>query len=268
MARTTIAEIQQLKGRKKIVTMTSYDYEMARLMERAGTDILLVGDTGCKYALGGNDIEATVDEMVLMTRSVSRAANRAPVVGDMPFLSYQISTDLAIANAGRFMKEARADAIKLEGGEDVAPTIRAIVRAGIPVMGHMGVTPQTALAHGGNFNSADASVGADQLRRDALALQAAGVFAIVFTRVPPDVAAELTQELRVPTLAGGGSGDACDGVVCVIHNVFGLRVEELDNPRSLYGPLAVPIYETASRYCEDVRAGKAVRSGADAVRAV
>jgi 3-methyl-2-oxobutanoate hydroxymethyltransferase len=265
--RTTIADIQKLKGKKKIVTMTSYDFELARIMERAGADMLLVGDTGTRYNLGGEDIEATVDEMVLMTRSVSRAAKRAPVIGDMPFLSYQVSTEAAIANAGRFMKEARADAIKLEGGEDVAPTIRAIVKAGIPVMGHMGVTPQTALAHGGNFNAEGAGGAADQIRRDAFALQEAGVFAIVFTRVPPDLAAQLTKELRVPTLAGGGSGDDCDGQVCVIHGVFGISVNELDEPKSLYGPLAVPIYETAKQFCDDVRAGKNVRSGRDAVSA-
>jgi 3-methyl-2-oxobutanoate hydroxymethyltransferase len=265
VARTTIAEIQQLKGQRKIVTMTSYDYETARIIERAGPDMFLVGDTGCKYLLGADDIEATVDEMVLLTRSVSRAAKRAPVVGDMPFLSYQVSIEAAIANAGRFMKEARADAVKLEGGEAVAPTIRAIVRAGIPVMGHMGVTPQMALAHGGNFNDPSATVDAEQIRRDAFALQDAGVFSIVFTRVPPELATQLTRELRVPTLAGGGSGDACDGQVCVIHNAFGMRVEEIDNPKALYGPLAVPIYETARKFCEDVRAGKAVRSSRDAV---
>lgn len=261
MPRTTIAQIQRLKTQgKRIIAMTAYDYELARLMERAGADMLLVGDTGCRYALGGHDIEATVDEMVLLTRSVSRGAKRAPVIGDMPFLSYQVSVEQAIANAGRFLKEAGADAIKLEGGADFAPTIRAIVRAGIPVMGHMGLTPQTALAYGGNFHSADAAVEVEQIRRDAFALQEAGVFAIVFTRVPPATAAALTQELAVPTLAGGGSGDDCDGQVCVVHNVLGLRVEELDEPKAAYGPLAVPIYETAKRFCDDVRAGKAVRS--------
>lgn len=266
MPRTTIAEIQQMKGKRKLIAMTSYDYEVARIIERAGPDMLLVGDTGGKYNLGGEDIEATVDEMVLMTRSVSRAAKRALVIGDMPFMSYQISTEAAIANAGRFLKEARADAVKLEGGEEVAPTVRAIVRAGIPVMGHMGLTPQTALAYGGDFRSEHANVGVDKIRRDAFALQEAGVFSIVLTRVPPAVAADLTKELHVPTLAGGGSGDDCDGVVCVIHNQLGLRVDEIDTPRAKYGPLAVPMFEAAKQYCEDVRSGRAVRSGSDAAQ--
>jgi 3-methyl-2-oxobutanoate hydroxymethyltransferase len=261
--RSTIADIQQLKREgKRIVTMTAYDYAFARLMERAGADILLVGDSGGRYALGGDDIDATMEEMVLMTRSVSRGAERALVVGDMPFLSYQVSTERAIENAGRFLKEARADAVKLEGGEHFAPTVRAIVQAGIPVMGHMGLTPQTALAFGGDFRSGAAAVSIEQIRRDAVALVDAGVFALVFTRVPPDLAAALTKELPVPTLAGGGAGDDCDGQVCVIHNVLGLRVEELDRPRAAYGPLAVPIVEAARKFCEDVRAGKPVRSAA------
>ena len=242
--------------------MTAYDYEMARVLERAGPDILLVGDSGGKYALGEDDIEATMDEMVLMTRSVGRAAKRALVVGDMPFLSYQIDSRQAVANAGRFLKEARADAVKLEGGEPFAATVKAIVAAGIPVMGHMGLTPQTALAYGGNFLSTSASVANDQIRRDAHALVEAGVFALVFTRVPPDLATELTRELAIPTLAGGGSGDGCDGQVCVSHGVLGMRVEELDHPRAAYGPVAVPLYEAAKRFCDDVRAGRPVRGAA------
>lgn len=263
MGRTTVADILRLKREgKRVVAMTAYDYEFARLFERAGADVLLVGDSGGKYALGGDDIEVTVDEMLLLTRSVGRGAERALVVGDMPFLSYQVSFENAVANAGRFLKEARADAVKLEGGEAFAPTVRAIVEAGIPVMGHMGLTPQTALAYGGNFRSEAADVAADQIRRDAEALVAAGVFALVLTRVPPALAAQLTKELPVPTLAGGGSGDACDGQVCVAHNVLGLRVEELDRPKARYGPLAVPIVEAARKFCEDVRAGKSVRSEA------
>lgn len=263
MARTTIADILQLKrDGKKVVTMTAYDYELARIIERAGADILLVGDSGGKYALGIDDIEATMDEMLLLTRSVGRAAKRALVVGDMPFMSYQIDTRQAVANAGRFLKEARADAVKLEGGEAFAPTVKAIVDAGVPVMGHMGLTPQTALSFGGNFHSKAANVTHDQIRRDAHALVDAGAFALVFTRVPPELAAALTAELPVPTLAGGGSGDGCDGQVCVVHNVLGLRVEELDNPRSAYGPLAVAVHDAAKRFCDDVRAGRPVRSSA------
>lgn len=263
MSRLTIADIMQMKrAGQKIACMTAYDYELARLVERGGADILLVGDSGARFALGYDDMAVTVDEMLLLTRSVARGAQRALVVGDMPFMSYQVSVEQAVQNAGRFLKEAGASAVKVEGGEDFAPTIRAIVKAGIPVMGHMGLTPQTALAFGGDFMSASASVAEEQIRRDALSLQEAGVFCIVLTRVPPSLAEALTRELRVPTLAGGGAGDACDGQVCVMHGVLGLRVEELDEPRARYGPLAVPIYETVKRFCDDVRAGRPVRSSA------
>jgi 3-methyl-2-oxobutanoate hydroxymethyltransferase len=260
MPKITIADVQQMKrDGQKIITMTAYDYELARIVERAGAEIILVGDSGARHALGCDDMSVTVDEMLLLTRSVARAAKQALVIGDMPFMSYQVSHEEAIRNAGRFLKEAGAGGVKIEGGEDFAPMIRAVVQAGIPVMGHMGLTPQTALAFGGNYRSESATVADDQVRRDAFALQEAGVFSIVLTRVPPKLAEELTKELRVPTLAGGGAGDACDGPVCVMHGVLGLRVEELDTPRAEYGPLAVPIYEAAKKFCDDVRAGKAVR---------
>jgi 3-methyl-2-oxobutanoate hydroxymethyltransferase len=257
--RVTIPQIQKMKTEgRKMVAMTAYDYEIARIVDRAGPEMVLVGDSGCKYILGHAEFaEATMDEMVTMTRSVRRGVKRALVVGDLPFMSYQVNVEEAIRNAGRFVKEAGADAIKVEGGEEFADTIRAIVRAGIPVMGHMGLTPQTAIGLGG-YLVENTGLLEEQIRRDALALQDAGCFCIVLTRVPPKLAAQLTKELRVPTLAGGGSGDDCDGQVAVFHSVFGLSVDDLDSKRP-YGPLARPILDVVEKYLADLRAGKSVR---------
>jgi 3-methyl-2-oxobutanoate hydroxymethyltransferase len=267
MARVTIPDIQAMhRSGQKIVMMTAYDYETARIVDRAGADMILVGDSGSRYALGSPELSVTVDEMLLLTRSVRRGAERSLVVGDLPFLSYQINHDEAVRNAGRFVKEAGADAVKLEGGEEFAPVVHAIVRAGIPVVGHMGLTPQTAIGVGGYLNP-NAGPPEEQVRRDAFALQQAGVCALVFTRVPPALAATLTQELSVPTLAGGGSGDACSGQVCVIHSVFGMSADDIDRPEGAYGPLARTLYDTAQRFIGDVRAGKAVRSQREAVPA-
>lgn len=264
MPRISIPELNRMKhDGQKIVVMTAYDFEMARIIDRAGVEMILVGDSGGRYSLGYESFNpVTLEEMILLTRSASRGSKHAMVIGDLPFMTYQVTVEDAVRSAGRMMKEAGADGIKLEGGEDFAPAVRAIVRAGIPVMAHMGITPMMAIGQGG-YLSQDVKPVDEQIRRDALGLQEAGAFSIVFTRVPPALAASLTQELSIPTLAGGGSGDDCDGQVCVVHNVFGLTVEELDNPRSNYGPLARPVFDTAQAFIADVRAGKPVRSRRD-----
>jgi 3-methyl-2-oxobutanoate hydroxymethyltransferase len=249
---------------QKIVVMTAYDFEMARIVDRSGVEMILVGDSGGRYALGYDSFNpVTLEEMILLTRSVRRGAKHSLVVGDLPFMSYQVSVEDAVRSAGRMLKESDCDAVKLEGGEDYAPHVRAIVRAGIPVMAHMGITPMMSIGRGGYLNQ-QVTVVDDQLRRDALALQDAGAFSVVLTRVAPALAASLTKELRIPTLAGGGAGDDCDGQVCVMHGVFGLTVEELDEPKAMYGPLARPIFDTAQQFIADVRAGKPVRSRRDA----
>jgi len=249
---------------QKIVVMTAYDYEMARIVDRSGVEMILVGDSGGRYALGYDSFNpVTLEEMILLTRSVRRGAKHSLVVGDLPFMSYQVSVEDAVRSAGRMLKESDCDAVKLEGGEDYAPHVRAIVRAGIPVMAHMGITPMMSIGLGGYLNQQVTAVD-DQLRRDALALQDAGAFSVVLTRVAPALAASLTKKLRIPTLAGGGAGDDCDGQVCVMHGVFGLTVEELDEPKAMYGPLARPIFDTAQQFIADVRAGKPVRSRRDA----
>jgi len=264
LATVTIPQLNRMKSEgHKIVVMTAYDFEMARIVDRAGVEMILVGDSGGRYALGYESFNpVTLDEMILLTRSVSRGAKNAMVVGDLPFMSYQVSVEDALRSAGRMMKEANADAVKLEGGEDFAPAVRALVKAGIPVMAHMGITPMMAIGSGGYLNQ-DVKPIEDQIRRDALALQDAGAFSVVFTRVPPPLATALTKELRIPTLAGGGAGDDCDGQVCVMHGVFGLTVDELETPKAIYGPLVKPILETAEAFVADVRAGRPVRSRRD-----
>jgi len=258
--RVNIPQLNRMKAdRQKMVCMTAYDFETARLVDKAGAEMILVGDSGARFALGYEDAnEVTLDEMILMTRSVRRGAQHAMVVGDLPFMSYQVNVEDAVRAAGRMVKEANADAVKLEGGEDYAPTVKAIVRAGIPVMAHMGLTPMMAIGSGGYLNQELAPV-EDQIRRDALTLQEAGAFSVVLTRVPPALATALTHELRIPTLAGGGAGDDCDGQVCVMHGVFGMTVDHLEKG-SLYGPLAKPFLDTAGAFIADVRAGKPVRS--------
>jgi 3-methyl-2-oxobutanoate hydroxymethyltransferase len=253
--RVTIQQIQRMKrDGQRIVMMTAYDYELARIVDRAGPEMLLVGDSAARYALGyDQNIAVTMDEMMLLTRSVCRARPRALVVADMPFMSYPASVEEAVRNAGRLIKEGGADAVKVEGGEEVTPMVQAIVRAGIPVQGHIGLTPHTAIGVG-TYTNPELSLAEAQVRRDAFALQDAGVFSFVFTRVMPPLAGPLSKELRVPTVAGPEAADACDGFVAVIHNILGLTVETLDGRPSLYGPLARPIYDTARAFIADVRA--------------
>jgi 3-methyl-2-oxobutanoate hydroxymethyltransferase len=260
MARITIPEMQRMKHeKKKIVVMTAYDYQMARLIDRAEVDMILVGDSGGRNLLGHEDNNSvTMDEMVLMTRAVSRGTQRALVIGDMPFMSYQISQELAVRNAGRLIQEAGAQAVKLEVGADHAPTVAAVVKAGIPVMGHMGLTPMTTIGSGG-IQSDRIQVAEEQVWEDARALVAAGVFSLLLTRVPPALAKRITEEVRVPTISGFGSGDDCDGNIGVTHGTVGFTVEQLDRPSAAYGPAAAPFFEAVKKFCEDVRSGKPVR---------
>lgn len=265
MARVNVLDLQRLKtARQKIVVMTAYDFQMARILDRVGIEILLVGDSGAGFQLGYEDLNAvTLDEMILMTRSVSRGARRAMVVGDMPFMSYQVSEAAAVRNAGRIVAQAGAQAVKVEAGADYAPTVRAIVRAGVPVMGHMGLTPMVTIGVGG-FQAEGLKVDEDQVWRDARALQDAGVFALLLTGIGADLAGRITEQMRVPTIAGFGAGDGCDGVVGVTHNALGYTLGELEKPKAAYGPVAAALFDAAQHFAADVRAGKPVRSQQDA----
>lgn len=260
MAKVTVADIQRMKAEKrKIVMMTAYYYEMARAIDKAEPDMILVGDSGGRFLLGHEDNnDVTMDEMVIMTRSVCRGAKHALVVGDLPFMSYQVSVEDAVRNAGRLVKETRCDAVKPEGGAEIAPHVEAMVKFGIPVLAHMGLTPMTSAALGGMTGGAKLSE--EKLWNDARALQAAGAFCVILTGIPPELAAAITQELRIPTISGFGAGDDCDGQIGVSPGTLGWTAEQIDNPRARYGPIAKAIYDAASGYIADVRTGKPVRA--------
>jgi 3-methyl-2-oxobutanoate hydroxymethyltransferase len=219
----TVPEIIKMKHRgQKITCLTAYDYSFSRIFDQAGIDILLVGDSLGTVVQGNpNTLPVTLDEMIYHTRAVARGRKRALLVGDMPFLSFQLGKEKATENAGRFLKEAGAEAVKIEGGVAIAETIEAIVRVGIPVMGHIGLTPQSLHQFGGYKVQGKEKERREALVRDALAIQEAGVFAVVLEGIPMDLARQITERLSVPTI-GIGAGAYCDGQVLVMHDMLGL----------------------------------------------
>jgi len=219
----TPVDIQTMKSEgKKISMLTAYDYPMALLEDRAGIDIILVGDSGGMTVLGyDNTIPVTMDEMIQLTKAVTRGAKYALIIGDMPFMSYNTSERDAIINAGRFMKEGLADAVKLEGGASVKDIVKAIVRAGIPVMGHIGLTPQTISMLGGFKVQGKDAKAAQKIIDDALSLEDAGAFSVLLEAIPAPIAKRITERLKVPTI-GIGAGIHCDGQVLVVHDMLGL----------------------------------------------
>ena len=219
----TVPEIIKMKQRgEKITCLTAYDYSFARILDEAGVDILLVGDSvGCVIQGQANTLPVTLDEMIYHTRAVVRGRKRALVVGDMPFLSFQVSKERAVQNAGRFLQEAGAEGVKLEGGVAMRETIEAIVGAGIPVMGHVGLTPQSVHRFGGYKIQGKEKERRQMIISDALAVEAAGGFAIVLEGMPMDLGKEITDRLTIPTI-GIGAGANCDGQVLVIHDMLGL----------------------------------------------
>lgn len=226
-SKVTVPDVLGSKGERKLTMLTAYDYTFARLADRAGVDMLLVGDSlGMVVQGGDNTLAVTMDEMVYHTRMVARGAERSLIVGDMPFLSYQVSAEAALANAGRLVKEGGAHAVKLEGGTNVAATVERLCAVDIPVVGHIGLTPQSIHRMGGHKvqgrKSGREAGGRERLLADARAFEDAGAFAIVIEGVPSDLAAEITAELEVPTI-GIGAGVGCDGQVLVLHDVLGLE---------------------------------------------
>ena len=219
----TPVDIQAMKKEgKKITMLTAYDYPMALLEDRAGIDIILVGDSVGMTVLGyQNTLPVTMDEMIHHTKAVTRGAKYALIIGDMPFMSYNTSERDAILNAGRFMKEAGADAVKLEGGVTVKDIVKALVKAGIPVMGHIGLTPQTISMLGGFKVQGKDAEGAQKIIDDALQLEDAGAFSVLLEAVPAPIAKRITERLNVPTI-GIGAGVHCDGQVLVVHDILGL----------------------------------------------
>ena len=219
----TVPHIVKMKqGGEKITCLTAYDYSFARILDEAGVEMLLVGDSlGCVVQGGANTLAVTMDEMIYHARLVVRGRKRALVIGDMPFMSYQVGKEEALRNAGRFFKEAGAEAIKLEGGVAVQESIRAIVDAGMPVMGHIGLTPQSVHQFGGYKIQGREKERREAVLRDAVAVEEAGAFAVVLEGIPSDLAGEITEQLAIPTI-GIGAGPQCDGQVLVIHDMLGL----------------------------------------------
>ena len=253
----TIPYLQAKKERGIPVTMlTAYDYPLAVLIDRAGIDMILVGDSYGMVALGyPNTVPVTMDQMMTACQAVSRGAQYAFLIGDMPFLSYQVDPREAVRNAGRFLKEAGMDAVKLEGGRAVVPTVRAISDAGIAVMGHIGLTPQSVSKLGGFRTQGTTAEAAYRLLEDALALEEAGCFAVVLEKVPDRVAALITQQLKIPTI-GIGAGPHCDGQVLVAHDILGLF--ERFTPRFVkkYASLYPEIARALDAYRQEVESRK------------
>ena len=252
-----LPELLEMKRRgDKIVMVTAYDAPGARFAEDAGIDIILVGDTAAMVVLGheGTTVPVTMDEMLFLTRTVARTTRHPIVVGDMPFGSFQVSDEKALENAIRFVKEAGADAVKLEGAGPMTSRVRTIVEAGIPVMGHVGLTPQSATMLGGFKTQGKTADAAVQLVEGALELEEAGAFAVVLEAVPAPVAAEVTRRLTVPTI-GIGAGRETDGQVLVYHDLLGLTEGHLPRFVKRYASLSREIRDALEHYAEEVRDG-------------
>jgi 3-methyl-2-oxobutanoate hydroxymethyltransferase len=254
--RVTIPELGEMKREgRRIVMVTAYDYAAGRLADRAGVDIVLVGDSAAMTVLGHDStVPVTMDEMVMLTRAAARGAERPLVVADMPFGSFQISDEEAVQNGVRFVKEAGADAVKLEGAGPSASRAHALVGAGIPVMGHLGLTPQSAAMLGGFRAQGRTAAKARQLYDDALTLEAAGCFSLVLEAVPAAVAARITGALAIPTI-GIGSGRDCDGQVLVYHDLLGLYEGRAARFVKRYAEVGAEIQHGLERFADEVRSG-------------
>lgn len=256
MPKLPIPEILERKKRgPKITMLTAYDYPTARIVDQAGIDMILVGDSLGMVCLGYADtVSVTLEEMIHHTAAASRGTERALVVGDLPFLSYQISAEDAVRNSGRMVKEGRADCVKLEGGVTQADKVEAVVRAGIPVMGHIGLTPQTATQLGGYKVQGRDPEAAKRLLADAKALEAAGAFSIVLECVPSRLAAKITQAVTIPTI-GIGAGPLCDGQVLVFHDFVGLFERFTPKFVKQYANLSQEMKKAVTAYKADVESG-------------
>jgi 3-methyl-2-oxobutanoate hydroxymethyltransferase len=253
----TIRHIQAMKARHEVISMlTAYDYPTALIMDQAGLDIILVGDSLGMVVLGyESTLPVTMDEMIHHCKAVARGAKFALLVGDMPFLSYQVSTTEAVRNAGRFLQEGGMSAVKLEGGSERAETIQAIVNAGIPVMGHLGLTPQSVHKLGGFRPQARNAEAAYRLIEDAHILQEAGCFSLVLESIPGKLAKILSEQLVIPTL-GIGAGAGCDGQVLVTHDLLGIFERFTPKFAKRYAHLAEDMRQAFGEYNKDVKENK------------
>ena len=252
----TVPSLVAAKGRERIAMMTAYDAPTARLLDEAGMDALLVGDSIEMTVYGEEStLSATMDTMVRHARAVARSARRALVVGDMPFLSYQAETSQAVRNAGRFLSEAGCAAVKVEGGRRILPAVQAIAAADIPVMGHVGLTPQSFRKLGGYKVQGRGADAAHEILEDAIALSEAGCFALVLECVPDTLAREITRKIPIPTI-GIGAGAGCDGQVLVFHDAMGLNPAFKPKFVRRYADLASTITEAARAFARDVKEQK------------
>ena len=254
--RKTILDIQKMHAdQEKITVLTAYDYPFARLLDGAGVDMLLVGDTVGVVVNGhDNTLPVTVEDIIYHTRAVVRGAAEALVIADMPFLSYQVDLREARLNAGRLIREGGAQAVKLEGGVPMADTIRAIVAMDIPVVGHIGLTPQSIHRMGGYKVQGRREEQARQLLADALAVEEAGAFALVLEGIPAALAAEITASVSIPTI-GIGAGPDCDGQVLVLHDILGLCEKFSPKFVKQYADLSTIVSSAAAEYIDDVKKG-------------
>jgi 3-methyl-2-oxobutanoate hydroxymethyltransferase len=252
---TVLSLLEMKRDRRKIVALTAYDFTTARLLDQAGADILLVGDSlGMVKLAYSSTLPVTVEDMVYHTRLVAQARPTALLVTDMPFLSYQASTEDAIRNAGKMLK-AGAEAVKLEGGKEIVSKIRALREIGIPVMGHIGMTPQSVHAFGGYKVQGRQKAQAAKILSDAKAIEKAGVFAIVLECVPNDLARRISKTIKVPTI-GIGAGPSCDGQILVIDDLLGLTPSPLPRFVKRYADLGTVIKRAVAEYAREVRQGK------------
>lgn len=252
----SIAEIIAMKAAgEKITMLTAYDTGFARVLDQSGIDMILVGDSLGMVVLGyDSTVPVTMAEMIHHAKAVGRGVKKAVVVGDMPFLSYQAERREAISNGGRFLKEARCDAVKVEGGQEVCDTVAAMVKAGIPVMGHIGLTPQTASQLGGYKVQGRDIDSARELLKDAQALEKAGVFAIVLECIPDILAKAITERVRIPTI-GIGAGSHCDGQVLVTHDLLGLFEKFVPSFVKQYVSLSPQLKEAFGKFRDEVKSG-------------
>jgi len=249
-----VLKLKKMKATgEKIVMMTAYDYPGARIADESGVDLILVGDSLGTVVLGyQNTLAVTMADMIHHTKAVTRAVKQAMVVSDMPFMSYQVSVTEAVTNAGRFLQEAMAHAVKLEGGAESIPAIVHIINAGIPVMGHLGFTPQSVHRLGGALFQGKTATKAAQLLEEALRLEDAGVFALVLELVPLEAAALISERLQIPTI-GIGSGPKCDGQVLVYHDLLGLSLDFQPKHSRIFANAGPVIKEGISDYVREVR---------------
>ena len=253
--RVTPPDLRRMKERgERIVVLTAYDAPTARVLDEAGIPVLLVGDSLGMVVLGyENTTSVTMEEMLHHTRAVSRATRRALVVADMPFMSYTVTVERALDNATRFIQGGGAQAVKVEGGERVAHTVRRMVEGGIPVMGHLGLSPQQILNLGGYKVQGRSAQAAEEILRDAVLLEEAGIFALVLECIPAPLGQLVSECLRIPTI-GIGAGAGCDGEVQVLHDILGLCPGFHPKHAKLYANLAQEITQAVTRYAEEVRA--------------